>query len=63
MYCGGLILAMSLMLVSNSQSVVKAAEPYETFTSTEEWEVLKETNKYRCIKCTCAKAHRIYLRW
>lgn len=47
MYCGGLILAMSLMLVSNSQSVVKAAEPYETFTSTEEWEVLKETNKYR----------------
>ena len=47
MYRAGVILAMSLILVGTNQREVKAAEPYESFTKTEEWEVLKETNKNR----------------
>ena len=47
MYRAGVILAMSMMLVGTNSGEVNAAEPYESFTKTEEWEVLKETNKNR----------------
>lgn len=47
MYRAGVILAISLILAGTNQGEVKAAAPYESFTKTEEWEVLKETNKNR----------------
>lgn len=46
-YRMGLVLTISLMLASGNRMDVKAAEPYEAFTQSEEWEVLKETNKRR----------------
>lgn len=43
----GIIAGLCITLAVASSGEAKAAEPYDAFTKTQEWEVLKETNKNR----------------